>query len=88
MDMAALNSRVESELAFLNSPEAATQIAARVAAQYAPAVLAAPNPDAQERAWEALRFYLTARPTPRKPFALTEAEAEQALAALRPLVSG
>ncbi|MEX2598197.1 MAG: hypothetical protein WD533_00910 [Dehalococcoidia bacterium] len=86
MDWSRFQRNAELALEFLDDDTAAAQIASRVTAQYAPAVLAAPDSDAEERAWEALRYYLTVRPTMRKPFALSDTEAQQVIDELRPLV--
>jgi hypothetical protein len=73
-------------LSFLDDLHAAEQIADRVAAQYGPAALAASDEAARERVWDSLRFYLTARAAPRKPFALDHAAAERVIGTTRELL--
>ena len=86
MDWQALAQEVERGLDFLGDPEAAFIIAVRVEAQYGPAAYRATSPEAEEYAWEAFRFYLMARPTRRKPFMLSDEEADRVISLARSLV--
>ena len=74
-------------LSFLDDIDAAAQIADRFAIKYGPAYELAPDEAARDRVWGALRHYLVTRPTRRKPWELTGAEAEEAITALEALVA-
>lgn len=55
----------------------------RVLKQYIPAALGARTPGAEERAWSALHYYLTALPAPRKRWHLTNDESAEAVARIK-----
>lgn len=73
-------------LAFIQDADARALILYRFDAQYLPALRAAHAPEMAWRAWEAFRYYLTARATRRKPFVLSEADADRVIATLTALL--
>jgi hypothetical protein len=74
--------QVADALYFIESPAAIAQIASRFEAAYAPVIATATTEAARAKAIEALWHYLSAGAAPRKQWALTKAEALQALDAL------
>ena len=79
--------RLDRALAFVSNEQARGQIIARFEGQYLPAILQATTATASTRAWDALRSYMTAGATPRKPFALSYEEATAVAQALYALLS-
>jgi hypothetical protein len=86
MERDEIRERALRAVSFLEDEDSSTQIADRFAGKYAPAVQWARNEAAVDRAWGALRFYLLARPTMRKPWGLTPDQTERVIAALRQVV--
>ncbi|MBM3941119.1 MAG: hypothetical protein FJ318_09650 [SAR202 cluster bacterium] len=76
----------EAAVAFVEDDAAREQIVDRVLFQYVPAALNAKTDEQTARAWDALRYYLTTRPTPRKPWQLSAADAERIVAGLQGVV--
>ncbi|MDA0799507.1 MAG: hypothetical protein O2826_12410 [Chloroflexi bacterium] len=74
--------RVADALYFIDDPGAIAQIASRFEAAYAPVIATATTDAVRTKAIEALWHYLSAGATPRKHWALTKGEAQQALDAL------
>ena len=66
---------VDEALAAIPDADDRAQAAGRVLTQYVAAGLRASGIAATERVWDALFRYLTARPAPRKRWALAEAQA-------------
>jgi hypothetical protein len=76
----------EDAIAFLADRAAIEQIAQRFVIKYAPAINGAPTELARGRAWIALHHYLVAGATRRKPWGLTNDQAEAVINALTPLL--
>ena len=63
--------------------EAMAHVVHRFQGKYLPAWTRAKTPQERERAWTALWHFLTARPTRRKPFALSAQAADELIARLQ-----
>ncbi len=66
-----------------DDPAACDQLAFRLAGQYLPALFSARRPEDRQRAWDALWRYMTAAPTPSKPFVMSGETADGLLAAIQ-----
>ena len=76
----------DTALVFVDD-DARRQIVLQATTKYAPAALSAATPEALMRAWDAFHFYLTARPTRRKPWQLPPGEAELVIATVKDLLA-
>lgn len=74
--------RVADALPFIDNPTALAQIADRFESPYGPVIAAAATEAERAKAIDALWHYLASGATPRKHWALTKGEAQQALDAL------
>lgn len=75
----------EEALQFIEEPAARGQMLARFQQQYLPVIRAARTPESASRVWESFRYYITFPATWRKPFSLSDAEAERVIGALKAL---
>lgn len=71
---------LDREISFIDDVDSRTLILLRMEAQYVPALKGARSAEAAWRAWEAFRYYLTARTTSRKPFSLSQDDADRVIA--------
>ncbi len=78
--------RADEALGFVENQSDRDQILYRFDTQYLPALAKARAPSEVWCVWEAFRFFVTARPTRRKPFALTEDEADRVIGVLSELL--
>ena len=69
--------RLDEAISFVEDLDSRSLILLRFEDQYEPALRQGRNPQDIWRAWEAFRYYLTTRRTRRKPFQLTESEADR-----------
>ena len=69
--------------ALADDPAACAQLAFRLAGQYLPALLSARRPEDRQRVWDAFWRYMTAAPTPSKPFVVPDATADSLIAAIQ-----
>ncbi len=67
--------------------DGARLIASRFSGKYLPALRRATAPEEQSRVWLSFWHYLTARPTMRKPVALSQEAADKLVAELQNVVS-
>ncbi|MCI0440598.1 MAG: hypothetical protein L0177_15905 [Chloroflexi bacterium] len=78
--------RADEALGFIESQGDRDHILYRFDTQYLPALVKARAPSEVWRVWEAFRFFVTARPTRRKPFTLTEDETDRVIGVLSELL--
>ena len=76
----------DAELGFIENQGDRDHLLYRFDAQYLPALMRANAPSEIWQVWEAFRYFITARPTKRKTFALTEDEADKVIDILAKLV--
>ena len=71
----------------VDNPEGAEHLAYRFVGQYLPALLKAKTKEDSDRVWLAFWSYLIARPTPRKPFGLSQQAADRLIAQFQKVLS-